>query len=95
MRSKAGGGPAVWFGGASAMSGWAANISSSYDWVNEQDDQRMKGAFNMGIVSGWVAKDVQSYAKYVANLDRSRETGVCLEWYPLSFLSRVVTLQTN
>ncbi len=96
MRSKAGGGPAVWFGGASAMSGWAANDpQAAIDWVNEQDDQRMKGAFNMGIVSGWVAKDVQSAAKYVANLDRSRETGRMLGMVSVELLKQGRTTATN
>ena len=80
MREKAGGGRsggrAIWFGGFAAMSGWAANDpQAAIAWVQEQDDPRMRGGFNMGIVSSWVTKDAKSAADYVATLDRNHETG--------------------
>ena len=96
MRSRAGGGPAVWFGGASAMSGWAANDpQAAIQWVNEQSDERMKGAFNMGIVSGWVAKDVNSAAEYVTSMERSRETGRMLGMVSVEMLKQGRSTATN
>ena len=45
----------------------------------------MKGCL-MGIVSGWVAKDVRlPQASLAVVVERQ---GVCLEWYPLSFRGR-------